>query len=192
MNFMELAKARYSVRKYSDKPIEKEKLDLILEAGRIAPTGHNNQPYRVYVLKSPEALEKVRGLTRCAFNAPVVLMVTVRKDEEWVNPFEHGIRAGEQDASIVATHMMLEAWELGIRLLLGELLPGVQNRRCFRAASERSAPAAAAHRLRCRRRASGPPAHRTPFQRRTGEGTVRRRLNKMVLPHPKGCSRTIF
>lgn len=61
MNFMELAKARYSVRKYSDKPIEKEKLDLILEAGRIAPTGHNNQPYRVYVLKSPEALEKVRG-----------------------------------------------------------------------------------------------------------------------------------
>ena len=114
MNFVELAKARYSVRKYSDKPIEKEKLDLILEAGRIAPTGHNNQPYRVYVLKSPEALEKVRGLTRCAFNAPVVLMVTVRKDEEWVNHFDHGIRAGEQDASIVATHMMLEAWELGI------------------------------------------------------------------------------
>ena len=86
MTFMELAKERYSVRKFSDKPIEKEKLDAILEAGRIAPTGHNYQPYRVYVLQSPEALEKIRGLTRCAFNAPVVLMVTVRKDEEWVNP----------------------------------------------------------------------------------------------------------
>ncbi len=111
---MDLAKARYSVRKFSDKPIEKEKMEAILEAGRIAPTGHNYQPYRVYVLQSPEALEKIRGLTRCAFNAPVVLMVTVRKDEEWVNPFEHSIWAGEQDASIVATHMMLEAWELGI------------------------------------------------------------------------------
>ena len=114
MAFMDLAKSRYSVRKFSDKPIEKEKLDAILEAGRIAPTGHNYQPYRVYVLQSAEALEKIRGLTRCAFNAPVVLMVTVRKDEEWVNPFEHSIRAGEQDASIVATHMMLEAWDLGI------------------------------------------------------------------------------
>lgn len=48
MTFMELAKERYSVRKFSDKPIEKEKLDAILEAGRIAPTGHNYQPYRVY------------------------------------------------------------------------------------------------------------------------------------------------
>lgn len=38
MTFMELAKERYSVRKFSDKPIEKEKLDAILEAGRIAPT----------------------------------------------------------------------------------------------------------------------------------------------------------
>lgn len=114
MTFMELAKKRYSVRKFSDKPIEAEKMEAILEAGRVAPTGHNYQPYRVYVLQSPEALEKIRGLTRCAFNAPVVLMVTVRKDEEWVNPFEHSIRAGEQDASIVATHMMFEAWELGI------------------------------------------------------------------------------
>ena len=41
MAFMDLAKSRYSVRKFSDKPIEKEKLDAILEAGRIAPTGHN-------------------------------------------------------------------------------------------------------------------------------------------------------
>lgn len=52
MAFMDLAKYRYSVRKFSDKPIEKEKLDAILEAGRIAPTGHNYQPYRVYVLQS--------------------------------------------------------------------------------------------------------------------------------------------
>ena len=57
MAFMDLAKSRYSVRKFSDKPIEKEKLDAILEAGRIAPTGHNYQPYRVYLkLRTPETL----------------------------------------------------------------------------------------------------------------------------------------
>lgn len=61
MAFMDLAKSRYSVRKFSDKPIEKEKLDAILEAGRIAPTGHNYQPYRVYVLQSAEALEEDPG-----------------------------------------------------------------------------------------------------------------------------------
>lgn len=58
MDFLELAKARYSVRKFSDKPIEQEKLDKILEAARVAPTAHNYQAYRVYVLQSPEALEK--------------------------------------------------------------------------------------------------------------------------------------
>ena len=61
MAFMDLAKSRYSVRKFSDKPIEKEKLDAILEAGRIAPTGHNYQPYRVYVLQSAEALRVQRA-----------------------------------------------------------------------------------------------------------------------------------
>ena len=114
MTFMELAKARYSVRKFSDKPIEKEKMDAILEAGRIAPTGHQLPAVPGVRAAESAGLGKIRGLTRCAFNAPVVLMVTVRKDEEWVNPFEHSIRAGEQDASIVATHMMLEAWEQGI------------------------------------------------------------------------------
>ena len=40
MSFLELAKDRYSMRKFSDKPVEQDKLDLILEAGRIAPTAH--------------------------------------------------------------------------------------------------------------------------------------------------------
>lgn len=44
MTFMDLCKNRYSTRKFSDKPVEQEKLDYILEAGRIAPTGRNYQP----------------------------------------------------------------------------------------------------------------------------------------------------
>ena len=47
MEFLELARNRYSERSFAAKPVEEEKLYKILEAGRIAPTGHNNQPQRV-------------------------------------------------------------------------------------------------------------------------------------------------
>ena len=61
MDFLKLAKERYSVRKFSDKKVEREKLDAILEAGRCAPTAVNYQPQRVLVLESPEALESSRA-----------------------------------------------------------------------------------------------------------------------------------
>ena len=54
MDFQSLSTARYSLRKFSAQPVEQEKLDLILEAGRNAPTAHNNQPQRIFVLRSPE------------------------------------------------------------------------------------------------------------------------------------------
>lgn len=114
MTFSELAKERYSVRKFNEKPIEDEKLAMILEAGKVAPTARNNQPQRVYVIRSEEGLAKIRSCTRCAFNAPVVLMITYDKDTMWVNPFKETVNSGEVDASIVTTHMMLQAWELGI------------------------------------------------------------------------------
>lgn len=50
MGFMELAKERYTVRKYADKPLEKEQLDKLLECLLIAPTAKNLQPVRVYVI----------------------------------------------------------------------------------------------------------------------------------------------
>lgn len=59
MTFLQLASKRYSARKYKDQPIEKEKLNQVLEAGRIAPTAKNNQPVKIYVLQSKEALEKI-------------------------------------------------------------------------------------------------------------------------------------
>lgn len=114
MDFMKLAKERFSVRKFTDKPVEQEQLDVILEAGRVAPTAHNNQPQKIYVLQSEEALEKINGLCRCIFGAKTVLMITNDKSLEWQNPLEEGVYAGVEDVSIVATHMMLAAWELGI------------------------------------------------------------------------------
>ena len=114
MSFLELAKERYSVRKYSDRPIEKEVLDQVLEAGNLAPTARNFQPHRIYVLQSEEAIAKMEALSPCTFGAKTVLVFTVNTDEEWINPFEHSIRSGVQDVSIVATHIMMAAADLGL------------------------------------------------------------------------------
>ena len=114
MDFLELAKKRYTVRTFSDRTVEEEKLNKILEAGNIAPTAKNNQPQKIYVVKSKEGLEKVRSLTKCHYNAPVVLIIGYDKQQEWQNPLENGVYSGIEDVSIVATHMMLEATNLGL------------------------------------------------------------------------------
>ena len=113
MTFLELAENRYSVRSYSDRPIEQEKMDRILRAGQVAPTAVNYQPQKIYVLKSKEAIQKVRTVTQFAYNAPVILLICVDETQVWHSPVEQ-YNTGEMDASIVCTHMMLEAWELGI------------------------------------------------------------------------------
>ena len=114
MDFMELAKARYSVRKYDARPVEREKLDYILRAGSIAPTAKNLQPQRIYVLQSENALKKIAELTPCGFGAKTVLLFTYCVDEEWKNPLQEGVRSGVEDVSIVATHVMLAAASLGL------------------------------------------------------------------------------
>ena len=70
MDFAKLAAERYSLRKFSDRPVEAEKLSAVLEAGRNAPTAHNLQPQRIFVLQSSEALEKVDGCTGAHFHPP--------------------------------------------------------------------------------------------------------------------------
>ena len=73
MTFLELAAERYSVRKFSDRPVEEEKLNKILEAVRLAPTAVNKQPQRVYVLRSAEAMETARTLSPCLYGASLLL-----------------------------------------------------------------------------------------------------------------------
>lgn len=114
MEFLKLAEERFSVRNFSNKKIEEDKISKILRAAQVAPTAKNNQPQKIYVLKSEEALEKIKGATRCTFNAPLVFLICANKDESWRSPFEAEYESGEMDASIVTCHMMLEAWELGI------------------------------------------------------------------------------
>jgi len=113
MDFLQLARERYSVRSFKDTPVEQEKLERILEAGRIAPTARNNQPQRIKVITGAD-LPKVDEFTPCRYGAPLVLLVCYDKTVCAPAPvFETG-GTGQVDVGIVATHMMLEAPELGL------------------------------------------------------------------------------
>ena len=113
MDFAKLSAERYSLRKFSDRPVEAEKLAAVLEAGRNAPTAHNLQPQRIFVLRSPEALEKADGCMGSHFHPPVILAVACDLEEAWKRETE-GKNHGEIDAAIAATQMMLQAADLGL------------------------------------------------------------------------------
>ena len=112
MAFLELAKKRFSVRKYLATPVEKEKLERILEAGRVAPTASNNQPQRIVVVQSPGGLGKLEHGVN-PYNAPLALIVCANLAESVRNSYTRE-DSGAVDAVIVTTHMMLEAADLGL------------------------------------------------------------------------------
>ncbi|MDO4322384.1 MAG: nitroreductase family protein [Lachnospiraceae bacterium] len=112
MNFLELAKTRYSVRNYMEKKVEQEKLDKILEAAHVAPTAANLQPVHLIVVREEKGLEKI---SRAAdiYGAPLAIIVCTDTARNWKRPFD-GKRTTDIDASILTDHMMLEATELGL------------------------------------------------------------------------------
>lgn len=113
MEFKEVIAARFSCKKYSDKQVEKEALDAILEAGRLAPTARNQQEQRVYVVQSAEGLAKIDKATPCRYGAPTVIVVAF--DTKNVFTYPGGKRdSGVEDATIVATHMILAAADEGV------------------------------------------------------------------------------
>ncbi|MCI9273934.1 MAG: nitroreductase [Clostridiales bacterium] len=113
IDFLALASQRYSVRSFLPQPIEKEALNRILQAGHLAPTACNLQPQRILVVDSPESVAKLRKCTKCHFDAPAALLVCYEKEKCWKRRYD-GASSGVIDASIVATHMMLEAAALGV------------------------------------------------------------------------------
>lgn len=113
MTFLELAAARYSVRNFLDKEVELSKLEKILEAGHLAPTGKNTQPQRILVLNNEESLTKLKDCTKCHFDAPLALLVCYDPNDSYIRPYD-GANGAIIDASIVTTHMMMEVTELGL------------------------------------------------------------------------------
>ena len=112
-DFLTLAQERYSVRKFDSRPVAKEDIERILRAGQVAPTACNFQPQRIFVLQSEDALAKMRICTKCHFDAPLGLLVCYDSNQSWKRKFD-GQDSGWVDASIVTTHMMLAAHELGV------------------------------------------------------------------------------
>ena len=106
MDFIELAKSRYSCKSFDSRQISKEQLDSILEAGRLAPTAKNLQEQHVYVVQSAEGLAKVDALTPCRYGAPTMLIVAFDKNNVFTYPGQK-YDSGIEDATIVTTHMML-------------------------------------------------------------------------------------
>lgn len=113
MEFKDVVNKRYSCKKYSGKPIEPEKLEAILMAGRRAPTAKNLQEQHIYVAQSAEALARIDKATPCRYGAPVVLVVAYDKNNVFTYPGGK-YDSGAEDATIVATHLMLAAADEGV------------------------------------------------------------------------------
>ena len=114
MEFTNVITSRYSCKKYdSTNQVSKEKLNAILEAGRVAPTAKNLQEQHIYVVQSEEGLAKIDACTPCRYGAPTVLVVAFDKNNVFTYP-DNKRQSGIEDAAIVATHLMLGAANEGV------------------------------------------------------------------------------
>ena len=113
MDFEELIKKRFSCRNFTDKPVEPEKIEKIIQAAVYAPTAVNRQPFHIFQMASPQAKEAVRSCTKCHFGADTFLVIGGKEEEGWVRPFDDRPFA-DVDASIAAAHMMLMIENLGL------------------------------------------------------------------------------
>lgn len=113
MDFEKIISERFSVRSFKQEHLPQAVIDKILEAGHKAPTGCNYQPQRILVLNTDSSVEKLRGCTKCHFNAPTAMLVCHNANESWKRPYD-GALSSPVDAVIVATHMLLAAQQEGV------------------------------------------------------------------------------
>lgn len=114
MSFLDLAKKRISVRGYAPTPVPEDKLATVLEAGRMAPSAKNSQPYHFIVVKSSEARKALgEAYPKDWFiHAPVIIAVCVEPSKSWQRV--DGKRYADVDGAIAMDHMTLCAADLGL------------------------------------------------------------------------------
>jgi len=114
MDFHSLIKKRYSFRAYRSDPVEKEKLEGVLEAARLAPTASNRQPFRMVVVRTEARQKEMRRLyDRDWFvEAPILICVCAVKSEAWVS--RGGMNYVYVDVAIAMDHIILAATDLGL------------------------------------------------------------------------------
>ena len=114
MDFIDLVNKRYSVRAYISTPIEKEKLSAILNAGRLAPTAKNLQPFQIIVIHTKGKKKKLLSIYQRDWfvQAPLVICLCGMKDIAWVRKDNRLYL--DVDVAIVMDHIILAATDLGL------------------------------------------------------------------------------
>ena len=128
MEFDKVIKERFAARGFKSDTISDELITKILDAGRIAPTAKNQQPQKIYVVKSSEGIKKIDEVSPCRYNAPVVLLICSDKNIAWTNK---DYSTYEMDATIVATHMILEATNIGLNSVWVEMFDKNKTKEIF-------------------------------------------------------------
>ena len=124
MNFLELAKKRQSVRRYSDKPVERDKIDYCLETARLAPSACNCQPWTFIVIDDPdlrpkiakETFGKIFSFNHFSMTAPVLVAIVREKNSAFAK-FGAVVKNKDfrsMDIGIAAEHFCLAAAEKGL------------------------------------------------------------------------------
>ena len=112
-SFLELSESRFSVREYSQKPVEKEKIDKLLRVAQLSPTAANKQPQKIYIITKEEHKQQLTTVTKYTFNATLFFLVCSDKTKAWKHRTEE-VYSTEIDGSIVAENIILEAHDLGL------------------------------------------------------------------------------
>lgn len=116
MEFKELIKTRESIRSYDPhRPVDKETLTKILEAGRLAPSAANRQPWKFFIISSKEMLAKVRLCYERGWfqEASHILVVVGNEREAWIRKAD-GFCSVETDLAIAMDHLILAATNEGV------------------------------------------------------------------------------
>jgi nitroreductase len=116
MEYTELIHNRASIRNYDpSRSVPKEILERILDAGRLAPSAHNLQPWKFLVISSSAILEKVKACYNREWikDAPHILVVLGLSDQAWIRNYD-GYNSVETDVAIAMTHIILAAENEGV------------------------------------------------------------------------------
>ncbi len=112
MNVLELAQKRCSIRKYLSTPVEKDKIDYILEVARMAPSAVNYQPWYFLMIDEDVARQKLHECYPREWfrQAPLYIVVCGDHSESWKRPTDNKDHL-DIDAGIVTEHICLAAAE---------------------------------------------------------------------------------
>lgn len=113
MNFLELAKARYSCRKFTDQAVTDDQINQILEAAQCAPTATNAQAYKLWVIKNPESIEKMNLATKNGYGAKTMLLLGAQPKAAWTRA-DDSHNFADVDAGIIGAHILFAVHALGL------------------------------------------------------------------------------